>query len=466
MIKKILIIILISNLAHAGIDHDLKDFFALVGMKSNVSTGGAFQDQTAGYYTGGSLSARNSVKSAQLATMQIPGYRAGCGGIDAWNGGFSHISSQALVNYLKSIGSATATYSMMLAMESLSPQIYNIVNELNAISTKVNNFNINSCEVAATMLGGVWPKSDQASKHLCQTMGTDLGGMSDWAAARHECGTKGRRHDTLQHFGSDARYKNMLVGEFNLTWKALQNNAFLQSDNELAELFMTLTGSIINHRIIADEKTKKNEPKDLYMPTTLPAHLDQDSVLNGLLNGGKTAVYVCDTKDKCLHPKLQEIDLPAANGFRYKVQHTLSTLIDKIYDDTPITEVEKDFLNATRLPVYKMLNVTTAYTKGTSPLNVEQYGDLIALDILYKYLMDIIDLVHDSVTHLKSVQVEGEQIDNFLQQLKLAREKVVMRRTSAFQQMDNILSLIQSTQVIEKQLHVMLGGVANENNWF
>ena len=113
-----------------------------------------------------------------------------------------------------------------------------------------------------------------------------------------------------------------------------------------------------------------------------------------------------------------------------------------------------------------MLNVTTAYTKGTSPLNVEQYGDLIALDILYKYLMNIVDLVNDSVTHLKSVQVEGEQIDSFLKQLKLARERVVMRRTSAFAEMDNILSFIQSTQVIEKQLHVMLGGVANENNWF
>jgi conjugative transfer pilus assembly protein TraH len=266
MIKKILIIILMSNLAHATIDNDLKDFFRSVGMKSNVSTGGAFQDQTAGYYTGGSLSARNSVKSSQLATLQMPGYRAGCGGIDAWTGGFSHISGQELVAFLKSISSSTATYAMMLTMESLSPQIYNIVNELNAITTKVNNFNINSCEVAATMLGGVWPKSDQASKHLCQTMGTDLGAMSDWAAARHECGTKGRRHDTLKNFGSDARYKNMLVGEFNLTWKALQNNAFLHGDKELAELFMTLTGSIVNHRVTAPEKTKKDEPKDNMSP--------------------------------------------------------------------------------------------------------------------------------------------------------------------------------------------------------
>jgi len=466
MIKKLLSIILISNLAHATIENDLKGFFDAVGMKSNLSTSGAFQDQTAGYYTGGSLSARNSVKSAQLATMQMPGYRAGCGGIDAWTGGFSHISSKELVNTLKSIGSSTLSYAFMLKIQTLSPQIYNLYNEINAIATKVNNLNINSCEVAATMLGGVWPKSDQASKHLCQTMGTDLGGMSDWAAARHECGAKGGRHNTLKSFGSDPRYKNMLVGEFNLTWKALQNNAFLKSDPELAELFMTLVGSIINHRIIASEKTKRGEEKDKYVPTTLPAHIDQDSVLNGLLNGGKTSVYVCDTKDQCLHPELKDTNLPAANAFRYKVHNTLNTLIDKIYDDTAITEVEKDFLNATRLPVYKMLNVTTAYTKGTSPLNVEQYGDLIALDILYKYLMDIIDLVHDSVTHLKSVQVEGEQIDLFLKQLKLAIERVTMRRTSAFQQMDNILSFIQSTQVIEKQLHVMLGGVANENNWY
>jgi len=86
--------------------------------------------------------------------------------------------------------------------------------------------------------------------------------MSDWAAARHECGAKGGRHNTLKSFGSDPRYKNMLVGEFNLTWKALQNNAFLKSDPELAELFMTLVGSIINHRIIASEKTKKGEEKD------------------------------------------------------------------------------------------------------------------------------------------------------------------------------------------------------------
>jgi hypothetical protein len=31
--------------------------------------------------------------------------------------------------------------------------------------------------------------------------------------------------------------------------------------------------------------------------------------------------------------------------------------------------------------------------------------------------------------------------------------------------MDSVLSFIQATQIIEKQLHVMLGNVANETNW-
>ncbi len=457
MIKKLLLIMFcnfIVNISYGSIENDLKQFFDAVGMKSNVNRSGAYQDQSAGYYTGGSFMARNQVKNAQPATIQMPGYRAGCGGIDAWTGGFSHISSKELVAALRNVGSSAASYAFLLSVQILSPQVYNIMNELNAIATKVNHLNINSCEAAATMLGGLWPKSDQSSKHLCQAMGTNLGAFSDWSAARQGCGAKGDRDKVFREKGSDARYKDMLVGEFNLSWNALQKNNFLQSDKALSELFMTLVGSIISRK-----------DGESFMPTVLPSGSDKDNVLNGLLIGGKTLIYSCDS-EKCLNPILKETNIPETHSLRRKVHTTLETLIDKIYEDTAITEEEKDFLNATRLPVYKMLNVTTAYRKGTAPVDLEQYGDLIALDLLYKYVADIIDLVHDNVTQLKSVQVDDTNIELFLKQLRDAREKVTVRRSSAFQQMDNVLSFIQSTQLIEKQLHVMLGGVANENNWF
>ncbi len=441
------------SVAYASIEGDLKRFFDSTGMSNNVNAPNVYQDQAAGYYTGGSIVTRNTIKSAQLASIQMPGFRAGCGGIDAWMGGFSHIKSAELVNMLRNVGSSAASYGFMLAVQTVSPQVYNLLNELNALATKVNNTNINSCETAANMLGGLWPKSDQSSKHLCQAMGSDLGAFSDWAAARQGCGAKGDRDKVFRDHGSDPRYKDMLVGEFNLAWKALQANHFLSVDRQLSQLFMTLVGSIISK--------KQNQGYEI---RPLPGYSDREDVLNGLLNGGNTPIYVCND-EKCLSPVLQNGHIPENQALLSKVHATLESLLRKIADDTEPTPAEKDFLNSTRLPVYKMLNVTTAYRKGSSPLDIHQYGDLIALDILYKYILEIIDIVHDSVMQLKAIQVDDSPVERFLQQLRTARERITIRRNSAFQQMDSVLSFIEATQLIEKQLHVMLGNVANENNW-
>jgi conjugative transfer pilus assembly protein TraH len=245
----------------------------------------------------------------------------------------------------------------------------------------------------------------------------------------------------------------MFVGEFNLAWKAIQSNAFLSSERDLAQLFLTLVGSIIARRNGED-----------YEVLTLPGHADRDNVINGLLNGGDTPIYACDS-EHCLNPTLRKVALPEAHAFLKKVHKVLESLIQKIYEDSEPTAEEKDFLNSTRLPVYKILNVTTAYRKGYAPIDVHQYADLIALDILYKYILEAIDIVHDSVAQLKAVQVDDSHLERFLNYLRLARERITVRRNSAFQHMDSILSFIQATQIIEKQLHVMLGNVANETNW-
>lgn len=317
-------------------------------MANNVTSGGAYKDQTAGYYTGGSLSTRNQVRNAQVATVQMPGFRAGCGGIDLWGGGFSHISADQLVAMLRNIGSSAASYAFMLAVQTVSPQIYNIMNELNALATQINQTNINSCEAAATMLGGVWPKTDQSSKHLCQAMGTNLGHFSDWSAARQGCGAKGDRGRILALKDSNPAYKDMFTGEFNLVWKAIQANAFLSRDKQLAQLFMTLVGSLIVRK-----------SGDSYEVITLPAHADREDVLASLMQGGKTPMYDCQDEG-CLQPDLKEIILSETHALLNKTHLVLESLINKIYDDTEPTQEEKDFLNSTRLPVYKMLNVTTA----------------------------------------------------------------------------------------------------------
>jgi len=453
--------------AYAGIGEDLMAFFKSAGMASNITTPGSYQDQAAGFYTGGSIVTRNVVRNIQPATLQTPGFRAGCGGIDLWLGGFSYLKGKQLMETLRNIGSAGQAYAFMLGMQVVSSQIYDVLNVMNNIATQVNQTNINSCEVAATAIGGIWPKSDQASKHLCQAMGSNLGAFSDWSASRHECGAGGDRERILKERGSDPRYKDMLAGEFNLAWKAIQANAFLKADKELAQLFLTLVGSIIVR--FGDPQTsyyKEGKVADKsFEVITLKSHANQDNVIGGLLVGGKMSLYVC--KDEaCLHPTSGEVVLSKQHALQRRVHTILESLVRKIYDDGEPTEEEKDFLNSTRLPVFKMLNVLTAFRKGHAPLDIDQYADLIAIDVLYKYVLEVIDIVHDSVTQLRSIQVDDSHVELFLNQLRHARECITKRRNNAFQHMDSVLSFIQSTQLIEKQLHVMMGGIATESNFF
>jgi conjugative transfer pilus assembly protein TraH len=449
-----------------GIGEDLMSFFKKAGLSSNVTTPGSYRDQTAGFYTGGSIVARNGARNAQIATIQMPGFRAGCGGIDLWMGGFSHIKSQQVIEMARNIGSATPGYAFMLAVQNVSPQIYNIMNELNNLATQINQTNINSCEVAATALGGVWPRSDQASKHLCQSMGSNLGAFSDWSAARQGCGAGGDRERVFKEKGTDPRYKDMFVGEFNLAWKAIQGNAFLSGDRDLAQLFLTLVGSIIVRS--GGAQTSYYQSKAVgdksYEVITLSGHGDRDDVINGLLNGGQTPLYKCDD-DACLRPTLVDVLISDKHALGKRVHTILESLVQKIYEDGEPTAEEKDFLNSTRLPVFKMLNVLTAFRKGHAPLDIHQYADLIALDVLYKYVLEVIDIVHDSVSQLRSVQVDESHMERFLNQLRIARERITVRRNSAFQHMDNVLSFIQSTQLIEKQLHSMMGSIASDTNY-
>lgn len=177
----------------AGVQQDLNKFFKSFGASTNTTVAGSYKDQSAGYYNGGSFFARMPAKNLQVASIRLPGYRAGCGGIDMHFGAMSHIKGRELVAALRSIGSSMASYGMLLALETLSPQVKNIITELNDLAQRINQTNINSCEMAANAMGALYPQSDVANKHLCAMIGTDkkYGAFSDYAEARQGCGAGG-----------------------------------------------------------------------------------------------------------------------------------------------------------------------------------------------------------------------------------------------------------------------------------
>jgi conjugative transfer pilus assembly protein TraH len=60
--------------------------FNALGAIGNYTAPGAFRGQTFNTYTGGNLMMRSPNRVYQLAAVQFPSARAGCGGIDVFGG--------------------------------------------------------------------------------------------------------------------------------------------------------------------------------------------------------------------------------------------------------------------------------------------------------------------------------------------------------------------------------------------
>ena len=73
--------------ARAGdLNAEVNTMFNNLGTIGNYTAPGAFRGQTFNTYTGGSLFMRSPNKVYQLAAIQFPSAKAGCGGIDVFGG--------------------------------------------------------------------------------------------------------------------------------------------------------------------------------------------------------------------------------------------------------------------------------------------------------------------------------------------------------------------------------------------
>ena len=95
--------LVVASPARADIASDMAGFFDDMNL-ANVTRPGVYEGQSAGYFTGGGVYLRTPPRSYTLYSVQWPRFRAGCGGIDLFTGGFSFINASEFVDMLQSIG--------------------------------------------------------------------------------------------------------------------------------------------------------------------------------------------------------------------------------------------------------------------------------------------------------------------------------------------------------------------------
>ena len=142
---------------------------------------GVVEDQKAGLFSGGGVSLRMPAKQTYLARVEAPSVNSGCSGIDFFTGGMSFIKSQELVNTLKAIASNSVSYAFGLALQTVTPQIKAVLDNVHAQMMKINALSLNSCEKASALVSGLWPKTEAARHMYCSTKGVGLGRFDDWA---------------------------------------------------------------------------------------------------------------------------------------------------------------------------------------------------------------------------------------------------------------------------------------------
>lgn len=87
---------------------------------------------------------------------------------------------------------------------------------------QMNQMNINSCELARGLVGGLWPKTDTASSIVCEAIANSQGRVADWARARQDCNNGGNRASHMAS-NTDSSMREQPGMKANYTWVALKN---------------------------------------------------------------------------------------------------------------------------------------------------------------------------------------------------------------------------------------------------
>ncbi|MDC0660634.1 conjugal transfer protein TraH [Leisingera sp. SS27] len=404
--------------AAADVGDDLKQFWERTGGGVNVTKPTAYKGQQAGYATLGSLYLRTRPRNSQLAAIQLPSVRAGCGGIDIFGGAFSFITEEELIALMEAIMQNAAGFAFELALESLSPAVQEIVAKLRDLIQQVNAGNINSCEAGQLLTASLWPKMDGASQHICQTIGGYNGIFADRVASRHGCGTGGQHNSTMGR--ASGALAEQVPTNVNYAWRAVKKNDFLASSPRIAEFFMTLTGTIITTAPEDDDSSATHR--------TIPPRALSPDAAKALVEGGSYKSLRCDETNECLNPVLRDRNLSASDALFAVTADAIQGLSDAISNDTAPPDEAIALINLTTIPVYKHLVTAKSYKYQFVQDDINSMAELVAVDLAIAYIDEGMNEILNSAAN---VDIAGDINREFQETVRQSKAVLQDLRASA-----------------------------------
>lgn len=395
--------LVLSSHVCATASSDLNHFFNNLGYTSNVTGASSYESQAAGFASLGSVYARNQVRSIQIAHVDVPGMRSGCGGIDITAGGFSFIKSDQIVTFMQNILSNGAGYALNLALETELPEIAHSMQFMQKLANDINGTNFNSCEMGENLAAAAWPKNRAAHQKLCEDIGSHSGVFKDWAEARQKCSTGGDVEKQLEAAKNNPEYKDRVLLNTNVVWDALQLNEFIKKDTSLSEVYMSISGTLV-----FDAKGGVQ---------TYPSLATNQDFVKALLYGGRLPSYKCSDGGvpiKCIGINVAGSQtIESKDALVSQVQKLLQGIYENIKSGTALTPDQKGLIELTQPSVFQLISASAQQNIGIQ--SSYELAQSVATDLLAQYLANSLEVIRASLAGKDIGSINEEKLFKNLQ---------------------------------------------------
>jgi len=146
-----------------------------------------------------------------------------------------------------------------------------------------------------------------------------------------------------------------------------------------------------------------------------------------------------------------DLTIPATQALDGKVKRLLTSLAEKIVTESaPPTEEERGLIQATSLPVYKFLTVSSAYFAGNVDSEIATFSELIAKDIVHAYLLDLLKKIADGASGLE--ETKGKAVTQFQSDIREARKQLSESQQKIGEDYDRALNFVVKARDYERAL--------------
>ena len=280
-------------------------------------------------------------------------------------------------------------------------QIQTWANQLNAI-------NINSCEIATSLVQGAWPKTQSASSYICEHAGSGTPIFRDLIDAKHGCRESPKRDAAFAR--AKGNNQDIFVGDYNIAWKALSQ---MSLDEETKNLFMNITGTIV---VKETSKDGTGREKRSGLPPMYKKALEL------LRFGGSMAkAYKIDKNE--IDVKVSEsLKIQTESAWKNRIFKLLRQIQEKILTENKernqiLTDEERNLISTTHFPMGSLLSLMTQYNGKGAIISIDRYSDLIAFERVLKFAEDVARDTLNKAEALRAAQVSGYELDEYIKQV-------------------------------------------------